>query len=90
MDSTPEPLHHHLHRNAVLFLHSTTSSLLSLLSTPKTMPTLPQSKICTPFLFSDSSLQLTPSPFESIQSNSISSTSAIKGVLSAESSSGFP
>ncbi|GKU89241.1 hypothetical protein SLEP1_g3406 [Rubroshorea leprosula] len=90
MDSTPEPLHHHLHRNAARFLHSTTSSLLSLLSTAKTMPTLPQSKICTPFLFSDSSHQLTPSPFESTQSNSVSSTSAIKGVSSAESSSGFP
>ncbi|GLT63614.1 hypothetical protein SLA2020_361680 [Shorea laevis] len=90
MDSTPEPLHHHLHRNAVRFLHSTTSFLLSLLSTPKTMPTLTQSKICTPFLFSDSPHQLTPSPFESTQSNSVSSTSAIKDVSSAESSSGFP
>ncbi|GLU24328.1 hypothetical protein SLE2022_402710 [Rubroshorea leprosula] len=90
MDSPPEPLHQQLHRNAAHFLHATTSSLLSLLPTPKTAPPPPPSKICTPFLFSESLLQLTSSPFESTQPNSVSSTPAIKGVSSAESSSGFP
>ncbi|XP_022723982.1 uncharacterized protein LOC111280775 [Durio zibethinus] len=82
--------HHQLHRNLTNFLHTTTTSIFSLLPTTKTTPNLPPSKISTPFLFADSPFRLTPSPFESTQPDSVSSKSTIKGVSSAESSSGFP
>ncbi|KAK6262393.1 hypothetical protein QUC31_008209 [Theobroma cacao] len=90
MASPTDPPHQQLHSNLTNFLQTTTTSILSLLSTPKTTPHLPPSKISPPFLFADSPLHLSPSPFESTQPDSVSSKSAIKGVSSPESSSGFP
>ncbi|TYI11498.1 hypothetical protein ES332_A09G211400v1 [Gossypium tomentosum] len=69
-----DPPHHQLRRNVTNFFRTTTTSLFSHFSTPQTPPCLP---------FADS-------PLESDLPNSISSKSAIKGVSSAESSSGFP
>ncbi|KAB2066924.1 hypothetical protein ES319_A09G192100v1 [Gossypium barbadense] len=69
-----DPPHHQLRRNVTNFFRTTTTSLFSHFSTPQTPPCLP---------FADS-------PLESELPNSISSKSAIKGVSSAESSSGFP
>ncbi|XVE58456.1 hypothetical protein DITRI_Ditri04bG0170900 [Diplodiscus trichospermus] len=90
MDSPTNHLRHRLHRNLTNFLHTTTKSVFSLLPTPNTTSYLPPSKISTPFLFADSPFQNSPSPFESTQPNTVSSKSSIKGVSSAESSSGFP
>ncbi|KAB2005114.1 hypothetical protein ES319_D11G247400v1 [Gossypium barbadense] len=87
MVSPAEPPHHQLHRNLTNFLRTTFSTQ----ATSKTTPSLPPSKISiSPLLFADSLLHLTPSPFESTQHDSVSSKSTIKGVSSAESSSGFP
>nr|KJB37321.1 hypothetical protein B456_006G199600 [Gossypium raimondii] len=69
-----DPPHHQLPRNVTNFFRNTTTSVFSHFSTPQTPPCLP---------FADS-------PLESNLPNSISSKSAIKGVSSAESSSGFP
>ncbi|KAG8484203.1 hypothetical protein CXB51_022736 [Gossypium anomalum] len=69
-----DPPHHQLRRNVTNFFRTTTTSLFSHFSTPQMPPCLP---------FADS-------PLESDLPNSISSKSAIKGVSSAESSSGFP
>ncbi|OMO86970.1 Tic22-like protein [Corchorus capsularis] len=90
MASPADLPHHQLHRSLTNFLHTATASIFPILPSPKPTPFLPPSKISTPFLFADSPLHLTPSPFESTQPDSISSKSAIKGVSSAESSSGFP
>ncbi|XWS37890.1 hypothetical protein CRYUN_Cryun19dG0084200 [Craigia yunnanensis] len=90
MASPMDPPHHQLHRNLTNFLQTTTTSIFSLLSTPKNTLCLPPSKISGPFLFADSPFHLTPMPFEPNQPDSISSKSAIKGVSSAESSSGSP
>ncbi|XWS50439.1 hypothetical protein CRYUN_Cryun12cG0087800 [Craigia yunnanensis] len=89
MASPTDPPHHQLHRNTTNFLQTTTTSIFSLLSTPKTTSCLSPSKISTPFLSADSPFHLTPLSFESNQPDSISSQSAIKGVSAAESSSGF-
>lgn len=91
MVSPAESPHHQLHRNLTNFLRTSNPSIFSTLPTPKTTPFLPPSKTSiSPLLFADSLLHLTPSPFESTQHDSVSSKSTIKGVSSAESSSGFP
>ncbi|XVF50895.1 hypothetical protein PTKIN_Ptkin04bG0140000 [Pterospermum kingtungense] len=90
MDSATDHPNHQFHRNLSNILHIASTSIPSLFPAPKTTPSLPPSKISTPFLFADSPFQLTPSPFESTQPDSVSSKSTIKGVSSAESSSGFP
>ncbi|XVF09955.1 hypothetical protein REPUB_Repub07fG0142000 [Reevesia pubescens] len=87
---TDHPPHHQLHRNLTNFLNASTSSIFSLLPAPKKTPCLPPSKTSTSFLFGESLFHFSPSPFESTQPDSVSSKSTIKGVSSAESSSGFP
>ncbi|XP_015571354.1 uncharacterized protein LOC8277083 isoform X2 [Ricinus communis] len=94
MSLSPDPNHHHQPSN---FFHSATTAITSLISTnPKTSPssTIPLSppKICIPFQFADSSYRpLTRSSFESTHPDSVSPKSAaVKGLSSAESSSGFP
>ncbi|KAK8690396.1 hypothetical protein V6N13_073930 [Hibiscus sabdariffa] len=90
MASPAEPLHHQLHRNLTSFLHTTTASIFSTLVTPETTPYLPPSKISvSPFLFANSPLPLTPTPFVSTQHDSVSSKSTIKSVSSADSCPGL-
>ncbi|GMJ13589.1 hypothetical protein like AT5G62650 [Hibiscus trionum] len=85
-----EPPHHELRRNLANVLHTITASIFSILPTPKTTPYIPPSKISVPpFLFADSPLPLTPSPFVSTQHDPVSSKSTINGVSSAESCPGF-
>ncbi|KAL4363159.1 hypothetical protein GQ457_04G013290 [Hibiscus cannabinus] len=90
MVSPAEPPHHQIHRRLTNFLNTTAASIFSVMPNPKTTPHLPPSRISVPpIIFADSPLHLTPSPFESAQHDSVSSKSTIKGVSSAESSSGF-
>ncbi|KAJ6752618.1 hypothetical protein OIU74_027441 [Salix koriyanagi] len=99
MPSPPEPpQHRHNHHHLSTFLNINTKALFSLFSPPKIPPLAPpQPKICISFHLPNTPLPLAQSSlslFESTQPDSFSpsksSSASVKGISSAESSSGFP